>query len=58
MNPKYAAKIDNGEIEQKFVNFYTSKFSPSHSSESILTNKEKSIIVNTIRNLVVKEEKH
>ena len=58
MNPKYAARIDNGEIEQQFVKYYSNKFSANHSSESILTDKEISSIVNTISNLVVKDEQH
>ena len=58
VNPKYAPRIDNGQIEQKFVNYYSSKFSANHSSESILNDKEKYTIVKNIRNMVVKDEKH
>ena len=62
VNPKYAARIDNGEIEQQFVKYYSKQFLANHSSESksesILTDKEKSKIVNTISNLVVKDEQH
>ena len=56
-NPMYAARIDNGEIEEKFVRFYTCKFSLNHTPKSILTDGEKNTIVRTIRNLVVKDEK-
>ena len=56
-NPKYAGKIDNGEMERKFVNFYNNKFSHNHTPKSFLTEREKVTIVNTINNMVIKDEK-
>ena len=64
VNPIYAERIDNGEIEKKFVSFYIDKFSKNsdflanHTAQSNLTDKEKKPIVNSIKNLAVKEEKH
>ena len=57
MNPKYAARIDNGQIEKKFVNFYFSKLSVNHTPESVLTDAEKATIVRTMKTLHVKDEK-
>ena len=56
MNPKYAARIDNGLMEKKFVNFYIAKFSANHTPESVLSDGKKATIVNSIRNLNVKDE--
>ena len=58
VNPKYAAQIDSGEIEKKFESFYISKLSSIHTPESILTETEKNTIRKTVRNLVVKDERH
>ena len=58
VNPKYATRIDNGEMEEQFRRFYINKFFANHTSESILTVKEKQQIIKTVRNLVVKDEKH
>ena len=56
VNPKYAARIDKGEIEKQFVNFYFAKFYANHTPESVLTDVEKANIVRSIQNLRVKDE--
>ena len=49
VKPEYAARIDNGNIEKKFVSFYIYKFSGNHTPESFLTAGEKMNIFMTVR---------
>ena len=49
MNSQYATKFDSGEMEKKFVGFYIFQFSGNHTPESILTEREKMRIINTVR---------
>ena len=52
VKPKYGARMDSGEIEKKFVSYYINKFSGNHTPGSVLTEKEKTSIFNTVTNLV------
>ena len=54
---KYAANIENGQMAKKFVDFYIAKFSTNHTQRSSLSEGEKRRIVNTVRQLAVKDEK-
>ena len=55
VNQKYATKIDTGEIEQKFVRFYISKFSRKHTPKSFLAEGEKKRIkIKSVRNMAAK----
>ena len=56
-SPKYAAMIDDGQMAKKFVGFYIAKFSTNHTQRSSLSEGEKRRIVNTVRQLAVKDEK-
>ena len=44
MNPKYAAGMNNGNLEKRFINDYFAKFSSNHTPKASLIEGEEKVI--------------
>lgn len=53
VNPKYAAGMNNGNLEKRFINDYFAKFSSNHTPKASLTEGEEKDISITMRSSLI-----